>query len=67
MPQQSTQPTQPGAYWYQPVGLAHVLLMEVRLTDGELTVWWADRDIAIVKLTGYWLGPILPSTGPVSR
>ena len=64
--QTSIFPTQPGAYWYQPVGLALVLLVEVRLTEGELTVWWADRPIAIAKLTGYWWGPIPPSTGPGS-
>jgi len=65
-PQTTIFPTQPGAYWYQPVGLAHVLLVEVRLTEGELTVWWADRPIAIAKLTGYWRGPIPLSTGPGS-
>ena len=67
LPRTTTSPTQPGAYWYQPVGLLTAKLLEVRLTNGELTVWWADRDIAIVKLRGYWLGPILPSTGPVRR
>src|SRR5262245_12623832 len=66
-PQTTIFPTQPGAYWYQPVGLAHVLLVEVRLTEGELTAWWADRPIAIAKLTGYWRGPIPLSTGPGSR
>jgi len=60
--QTRTIPTHPGAYWYQPLGLAHVLFVEVRLTEGELTVWWADRPIAITKLTGYWRGPIPPST-----
>src|SRR5262249_43792008 len=65
-PQTTIFPTQPGAYWYRPVGLAHVLLVEVRLTEGELTVWWADRPIAIAKLTGYWRGPIPLSTGPGS-
>jgi len=63
-PQTTIFPTQPGTYWYQPVGLAHVLLVEVRLTEGELTVWWADRPIAIAKLKGYWRGPISASTGP---
>ena len=66
-PQTTILPTQPGAYWYQPVGLAHVLLVEVRLTEGELTVWWADRPIAITKLTGSWCGPIPHATGPGSE
>ena len=66
-PQTTIFPTQPGTYWYQPVGLAHVLLVEVRLTEGELTVWWADRPITIAKLAGYWRGPIPPSTGSGSR
>ena len=65
-PQTTIFPTQPGTYWYQPVGLAHVLLVEVRLTEGELTVWWANHAIAIAKLAGYWRGPILSSTGPGS-
>ena len=60
-------PTEPGAYWYQPVGLAHVLLVDVRLTEGELTVWWADRPIAIAKLAGYWRGPLKPFTGPLNE
>ena len=59
-------PAEPGAYWYQPVGLAHVLLVDVRLTEGELTVWWADRPIAIAKLAGYWRGLLRSSTGPDS-
>jgi len=41
--------------------------LEVRLTDGELTVWWANRNIAIAKLTGSWQGPIPPSTGPLNE
>ena len=40
------------------VGLSSSLRLEVRLTERELTVWWADRPIAIAKLTGYWRGPI---------
>jgi hypothetical protein len=63
----ATIPTHPGVYWYRPVGLLSSLRLEVRLTEGELTVWWADRPIAIAKLTGYWRGPIAPSTGPGSR
>jgi len=66
-PQPPSFPTEPGAYWYRPVGLSSSLRLEVRLTGGELTVWWANRHIAIDKLTGYWRGPIPPATGPASR
>lgn len=66
-PQITTLPTLPGVYWYRPVGLSCSLRLEVRLTDGELTVWWVNRNIAIAKLSGYWRGPIPPSTGPSSR
>ena len=64
-PETTTLPTHPGVYWYRPVGLSSSLRLEVCLTEGELTVWWADRPIAM--LTGYWRGPIPPSTGPSSR
>ena len=66
-PETTTLPTHPGVYWYRPVGLSNSLRLEVYLTEGELTVWWADRPIAIAMLTGYWRGPIPPSTGPGSR
>jgi len=66
-PETTTLPTHPGVSWYRPVGLSSALRLEVCLTEGELTVWWADRPIAIAMLTGYWRGPIPPSTGPSSR
>ena len=59
-PETTTIPTLPGVYWYRPVGLSCSIRLEVRLTDGELTVWWANRNIAIVKLKGSWQGPIPP-------
>ena len=48
-------PTQPGWYWWKRDAQSHEMMVQVHLTNGELTVWWADRDIAIVKLRGYWL------------
>jgi len=62
-----TFPTRPGAYWYQPLGLLSATLLEVQLTNGVLTVWWANRDIAIERLKGSWHGPIPPATDPASR
>ena len=66
-PEITTIPTHPGVYWYRPVGLSSSLRLEVRLTEGELTVWWADRPITIAKLMGYWRGPIPSSTEPGNR
>ena len=65
-PQTTTIPTHPGVYWYRPVGLSRSMRLEVRLTDGELTVWWANRNVAIAKLTGSWQGPIPPPLDQVA-
>lgn len=33
-------------------------MVEVRLTNGELTVWWLTRqDEPVAKLKGHWRGP----------
>ena len=42
-------------------------MVEVRLTDGQLTVWWPTDDQPVANLKGYWRGPIPPSSGPGSR
>ena len=41
--------------------------MQVRLTNGELTVWWPNQDTSVAKLKGHWRGPIAPSTGPLNK
>ena len=41
--------------------------MQVRLTNGELTVWWPNQDTPVAKLKGHWRGPIPPSTGPLNE
>ena len=41
-------------------------MVEVRLTNGELTVWWPNEDQPVVNLKGRWRSPIPPSTGPGS-
>ena len=62
----SESPTMPGAYWFQSETMAR--LVEVRLTNGELTVWWPpSEDQPLPKLKGHWRGPIPPSSGPGSR
>jgi hypothetical protein len=40
------------------------IMVEVRLTNSELTVWWPNQDTPVATLKGHWRGPIPPSTGP---
>jgi hypothetical protein len=63
-PESETIPTRPGVYWYQPETMLRALMVEVRLTDGQLTVWWPNQDQPVAKLKGTWRGPIPPSSGP---
>ncbi len=42
-------------------------MVEVRETNGQLTVWWANQDELVTNLKGHWRGPIPPSSGPGSR
>ncbi|HEV8328159.1 MAG TPA: hypothetical protein VGQ08_11800 [Nitrospiraceae bacterium] len=60
-------PTQPGVYWFQPENMARALMVEVLLTDGQLTAWWPNEDQPVANLKGHWRGPIPPSSGPGSR
>jgi len=60
-------PTRPGVYWFQPEPLTRALMVEVRVTNGELTVWWPNQDEPVTNLKGRWRGPIPPSTRPGSR
>jgi hypothetical protein len=61
-------PTQPGVYWFQRDALSRAVMVDVRITDGELMVGWLTRpDEPVAKLKGRWRGPIPPSTGPGSR
>jgi hypothetical protein len=57
-------PTQPGTYWYQRDAMSSAIMVELRVTNGELMVWWLTRpDEPVAKLKGWWRGPITPSTG----
>jgi hypothetical protein len=61
-------PTQPGAYWFQPENyLLRALLVDVRVTDGQLTVGWPNIDQPVAKLNAHWRGPIPASLGLGSR
>jgi len=61
-------PTTPGTYWFQGETMSRPVMLEVRLINGELMVWWLTReDEPVAYLKGRWRGPIPPSTGPGSR
>jgi len=66
-PQTTTPPTQPGWYWWKREDQSREIMVQVRLTNGELTVWWPNQDTPIAKLKGSWRGPIPASAGPGSR
>jgi len=63
----TTSPTKPGVYWFQSENMARALMVEVRVMNGELTVWWAHPGHTCRRLTGCWHGPISPSSGPGSQ
>ena len=60
-------PTKPGVYWFQSRTMARALMVEVRVMNGELTVWWLTEDKPVAHLNGCWHGPIPPSTGLGTR
>jgi hypothetical protein len=64
----SEPPTTPGTYWFQSETTSRAIMLELRMTNGELMVWWPHRqDEPVAKLKGYCRGPIPPTTGPGSR
>lgn len=60
-------PTQPGTYWLKREPSFRAIMVDVRETNGELTVWWPNIDQPVAKLKAHWRGPIPPSSGPGSR
>ena len=64
---QNAPPTKPGVYWFQSATTSRELMVEVRETNGQLTVWWPNQDVSVDNLKGRWRGPIPPSSGPGSR
>ena len=60
-------PTKPGGYWFQPETIPRLLMVKVRVANGELTVWWPNQNEPVANLKGHWRGPIPPSSGPGNR
>ena len=69
IPWSSEPPTQPGTYWFKRESTSRAVLMDVRETDGALTVTvqWSEPDQPVATLKGQWRGPMPPSSGPGSR
>jgi hypothetical protein len=42
-------------------------MVEVRVTNGQLTGWWPNQDVPVTNLKGVWRGPILPFSGPGTK
>jgi len=38
--------------------MSREVLVNVRLKNGELTVWLFGRDIPVAELNGHWRGPL---------
>ena len=38
-------PTKPGVYWFQSESTSRALMVNVRLKDGKLSVWWSNQDL----------------------
>ena len=51
-------PTKPGVDWLHSETTSRALLVEVRVTNGELTVWWHNENHPVTTLKGHWRGPI---------
>jgi len=59
-------PTQPGVYWFQSESMFWAVMVEVRLTNGEMMVWWPPKqDEPVANLKGHWRSPLRSSTGPL--
>ena len=57
-------PTKPGVYWFQSEPMSRALMVEVRVTNGQLTMGWPNQDEPVANLKGRWRGSIPPSSGP---
>jgi hypothetical protein len=68
LPVTTDAPTQAGTYWFQAETMPRAVMVDVRMTDGELMVTWLTRpDESVANLKGHWRGPIRASSGPGSR
>ena len=43
-------PRQPGVDWFHSETTSREMLMEVRVINGELTVWWPNEDQPVTDL-----------------
>ena len=57
-------PTQPGTYWFRPEPLTRALMVEVRVTNGALTILWPNIDQPVTKFCRM---PSLPRSSVASR
>ena len=58
-------PTRPGTYWFQRHPMSRAIMVEVRRTNGQLTVWWPPApDEPVAKLEGHWRAPVQPFGEP---
>jgi hypothetical protein len=60
-------PTKPGTYWFKREPTSRAIMVDVRVREGQLTVWWPNKNQPVAKLKGRWRGPIPPSSGPGSQ
>ncbi len=69
IPWSTEPPTQPGTYWFKREPTSRAVMMDVRETDGALTVTiqWSKPDQPVATLKGQWRGPMPPSSGPGSQ
>ncbi|MEO6555564.1 MAG: hypothetical protein ABIO96_13680 [Nitrospiraceae bacterium] len=49
-------PQKAGNYWFQPETFPRVVSVEVRETNGLLTVCWLGHDEPVINLKGHWFG-----------
>lgn len=59
----SESPTKPGVYRFQSETTSRALMVDVRVTNGQLPVWWLNQDVPVINLKSLWRGPIPPSSG----
>jgi len=53
-------PTKPGVYWFHSETASRAMLVDVRVANGELLVWWPNQDQPVTRLNGHWRAPIPP-------
>ena len=46
----SESPTQSGVYWFHSETMSRALMVDVRMTNGQLMVWWPNQDEPVANL-----------------